>query len=217
MSDLLADSPVTHLVPEGRHGRPHGAPGVRARVVDDLALASLAARKDAAPALGAAIRGAFGIDLPTGPKMAAGAEISLIGTAPGRWLVLKDAARGADLLARLTSVCGATAALTDQSDANLVLELSGPQVGGVLEKLVALDLHPDVFRPGESAATMVALMSVLFWRLPDAEGGARYRFAVPRSFGPAFVRALTAAAAPFGFDLAGTGTAGAPAGTHGRG
>ena len=208
MSDLLADSSVTRLVPEGRHGRPHGAAGVLARVVDDLALASLAARKDAAPALAQAARVTFGLELPTGPRMARGAELAVIGTAPGRWLVLKEAARGADLLARLTTAFGASAALTDQSDANLVLELSGPQVAGTLEKLVALDLHPDVFKPGDAAATMVALMSVLLWRLPDAAAAPHYRFAIPRSFGPAFLRTLTAAAAPFGFDLTGTGAAG---------
>ncbi len=91
--------------------------------------------------------------------------------------------------------------MTDQSDANLVLDIYGPQVGVVLAKLVPVDLHPSVFTTGDVAATLVALIPLTFWQLNDTPA---YRFAVPRSFAPAFLRALVAAGAETGIDIIGT-------------
>ncbi|QTL02279.1 sarcosine oxidase subunit gamma [Aquabacter sp. L1I39] len=202
MSDLLAHIAPTRLVPAGIYGSVAGFPGVTATVVEGLALATLAARKGKGADLRAAALSAFGLDLPEGPRVAEGGGLFAVGTAPDRWLVGLPGASGDDLLARLGEAFAGLASLTDQSDANLVLDLTGPQVGAALEKLVAVDLHPSVFGPGSAAATAVALIPILFWQV---DGSPRYRFAISRSFAPAILRALTAAAAPLGFELIGTG------------
>lgn len=199
MSEILSHLAVTDLVPPGRHGRAEGEAGVIAHPVPRLALATLAARKGMVPEVAAAALAAFGITLADGPKVSFSGDISFIGIGPGRWLVSASQAPDA-LLARLRDAFGDRAALTDQSDANLVLDLYGPQVTPALAKLVPLDLDPSVFGPGDAAATLVALIPLTFWQLNDSPA---YRFAVPRSFGPAFLRAMASAAAEFGLDMVG--------------
>lgn len=202
MSDLLAHIAPTRLVPAGIYGSVAGFPGVTATVVEGLALATLAARKGKGGALRAAAASAFGLTLPDGPRLVEAGGLIAVGTAPDRWLIGLSGASGDALLDKLSKAFAGLGSLTDQSDANLVLDLSGPKVGAALEKLVAIDLDPSVFGPGQAAATAVALIPLLFWQV---DASPRYRFAIARSFAPAILRALTAAAAPLGFELIGTG------------
>lgn len=200
MSDILSHLPPSDLVPSGRHGRQDGPAGVTAYVVERLALATVTARKGGTGAVIAAAETAFGIPLVDGPKVSLAAEAAFMGTAPGRWLVSAPGSAEA-LESRLAAAFGGLAALTDQSDANLVLDLYGPRIHEVLAKLVPLDLHPSVFTTGDVAATLVSLIPLTFWQLNDTPA---YRFAVPRSFAPAFLRALVAAGAEGGIDITGT-------------
>lgn len=201
MSEILSDHPVTDLVPDGRYGQPDGEPGVIARVVENLALATVAARKGAIMSVVQAAQDAFGFPLTDAPKVSFGPDIAFIGTAPGRWLAVTHRAPDV-LISQLRTAFGDRAALTDQSDANLTLDVYGARVGDVMAKLVPVDIHPSAFAPGDAAATSVALIPILFWQLNDSPA---YRFAVPRSLAPAFLRALTAGAAEFGFEITGTG------------
>lgn len=200
MSEILSDLPVTDLVPPGRHGAPHGEPGVIAHPVPRLALASLVARKGATPAVARIAEAAFGIGLIDGPNVSFSGDVSFVGTGPGRWLACASQAPET-FFARLEEAFGAVASVTEQSDANLVLDLYGPSVRAALAKLIPLDLAPGVFGPGDAASTLSALIPLTFWQLNDAPA---YRFAVPRSFAPSFLRALAGAAAEYGFEMVGT-------------
>lgn len=193
MSDLLASIPVTRLLPDGHMG-PAGATGVTAQRVDGLSAATLVARKGAGDHLAAALAAA-GFALPPGPNVGTAGGLEIVGTGPGRWLVF-----GADALSRLAPVVAGLAALTDQSDANLVFDVSGPQVRAALAKGVNLDLDPRAFVPGDAATTSIALVGVTFWQRDMAP---TYRFAVARSYAPAFLRWLSSSAAEFGFTLSG--------------
>ncbi|MFG1478937.1 sarcosine oxidase subunit gamma family protein [Xanthobacter sp. V4C-4] len=200
MSDLLAHVPHTRLVPEGHYG-PAGTPGVTARQVLGLAAATLAARKGKAADLVARLAGA-GIPLADAPKAVSTAALTAVGTGPGRWLITAEGQTGATLLARLQTICGPDAAVTDQSDANVVLDIGGAHVRAALAKGVALDLDPRAFAAGDAATTVVSHVGITLWQTEEAPA---YRVAVARSFAPAFLRWLTASAAEFGFALSGTG------------
>ncbi|MFG1465186.1 sarcosine oxidase subunit gamma family protein [Xanthobacter sp. DSM 24535] len=202
MSELLAEIPASAFVPEGHYGACAGTPGVEARVVDALALATIVVRKDARVAAAELAQSSLGLTLPAGPHTASVDELTLIGTGPGRFLALAENTPGAALLTRLEAAFGKTVALTDQSDGQVVIELTGPGVCDALAKLVPLDLDPRAFKAGDAASTLVALVPVLLWQTNAAP---TYRFAVPRSFAPAFLRALTTAGAEFGIALLGTG------------
>jgi len=198
VSDLLAHIAPTRLVPEGHYGAA-GTPGVTARAVEDLAAATLVARKGSALAARLA---AAGFTLADAPKAVRHGELTFIGTGPGRWLVTGEGLTGQALLAKLRELCGTDAALTDQSDANLVLELAGPSLRAALAKGVAVDLDPAAFAAGDAATTVISHVGVTLWQADDAP---TYRLAVARSFAPALLRWLTVSAAEFGFALTGTG------------
>lgn len=200
MSDLLAHVPHSRLVPEGHYG-PAGAPGVTARQVLGLAAATLTARRGKGAELARRF-GAAGFPLVDAPKAVANAALTAIGTGPGRWFVAAEGMTGAALVAHLRTIAGADAAVTDQSDANVILEVAGGHARAALAKGVALDLHPSVFATGDAATTVVSHVGVTLWQCDPAPA---YRFAVARSFAPAFLRWLTASAAEFGFALSGTG------------
>src|SRR5262249_23006503 len=93
---------------------------------------------------------------------------------------------------------GPFAAVMDQSDSRLVLHLSGPNVRDVLAKGVSIDLHPNVFRPGDIASTLVAYVGVQIDRL-DAT---TYQLTAPRRMAGTIWSWLTASAAEFGYDVA---------------
>lgn len=200
MSDLLEQLAPTRLVPAGHYG-PDGATGVSARAVEGLAAATLVARRGATAGLIAAA-GAAGLPLADAPRVSSGAGFQAVGIGPDRWLVTAEGVDGQALVARLKALCTGRAAVTDQSDANLVLDISGPKVRAALAKGVAVDLHPVAFGPGDAATTSVSHVGVTFWQLDESPA---FRFAVPRSFAPAFLRWLTASAQEYGFALSGTG------------
>jgi sarcosine oxidase subunit gamma len=200
VADILAHLAPTTLLPEGHYGAP--GEGVSARLLPGGSAASLVARRGAAAALAARFAEA-GLVLPAGPKAAVAAGLTLVGTGPGRWLAFADA----DLLpGRLHALAQGLAAVTDQSDAGLMFEVSGPGVRAALAKGVMVDLDPSAFGAGDAATTTVSHVNLTFWQAAGTEAEApAYLFAVPRSFAPAFLRWLAASAAEFGFALSGTG------------
>ncbi len=200
MSELLERMSATSLMSEGHYG-PAGASGVTARLIEGLAAATLVARKGATGPLVSRFA-ATGLTLADAPKVSAANGLELIGTGPGRWIVFAEGMTGAALLGRLHETTAGLAALTDQSDANLIFEIAGPKVREALAKGVSVDLHEAAFGPGDAATTSVALRGVTLWQ---CDGTPIYRFAVARSFAPAFLRWLTASAVEYGFTLSGTG------------
>ncbi|MCJ8143627.1 sarcosine oxidase subunit gamma [Ancylobacter sp. A5.8] len=197
--DPLAGIPVTLLPPDGHYGA-QVEPGLRATRLVPAALASLAARRGREVELAEAAERAFGVRLIDAPRVSSAGGLSFIGTAPGRWMVLSDAA--SDLVIRLDAAFGRLAAITEQTDSALLYALSGPEVREVLAKGLALDLHPSVFAAGSAATTVFAHIGVTLWQAPEASD---YRLLVARSYEAAFLRALIAAAAPCGFHLDGRG------------
>lgn len=200
MADLLAPFAPVDLVPEGHHGRPGGA-GVTLGRVADMAAATLIARRNAGPGLIAAAAAAGWI-LADAPRLSPGPGLDGVGLGPGRWLVTAERTAPADLIARLQAIAGDAGTACDQSDGLLVFDIAGPEAGAALAKGLGIDLHPRAFQAGDAASTLVAQVALSFWQMPG-DGGPRYRFAVPRSFAPAFTRWLAASAAQFGLTVSG--------------
>lgn len=199
MSDLFNALSPAHLVPAGHYGV-QGATGVSAQVVANLAAATLMARKcKTAEVIAAAT--AAGLPLVDAPKAVSGAGFEAVGTGPGKWLVFTEGSDGASLRRRLEALATGLGAVTDQSAANLVLDISGPKVREALMKGVAVDIDPRAFQPGDAATTPVSHVGVTFWQRSDAPS---YRFAVGNTFAPAFLRWLATSAAEYGFALSGT-------------
>lgn len=186
------------MLEPGRRGVADGGAGVLARPVGGLAIASVAAGAKRIAAVMDTLERRFGIRPPAYPAHREWDGVSLIGTGPGRWLALTEGQDGAGFEASLCCALDGLGAVTDQSDALLVLELAGPSARRALAKGVALDLHPTVFPTGSAAVTAVNHIGITLWRTDDAP---TYRLAVPRSYAGSFMDWLTASAAEFGLEM----------------
>ena len=88
------------------------------------------------------------------------------------------------------SSLGPIATISDQTDAYVVLTLTGPKLRETLAKLIPIDLHPRSFQPGDAAQTLAHHISVILWRLEDVEGLPVFELAVPRSYSSSLCESL---------------------------
>jgi methylglutamate dehydrogenase subunit D len=181
----------------GHYGRA-GATGLLIAERTDLALASVIAKRGKRFALVNAVNTAFGVALPDGPRRATRGAVTFAGTGPDQWIASAEGSEAAGFAAKVRARIGPFAAVSDQSDARLVLLLSGPRVRDVLAKGVPVDLHPKAFKPGDVATTLVAYIGVQIDMLDDAP---TYQLSTPRSTAGSFWSWLTASAAEFGYDV----------------
>lgn len=183
----------------GRFGRSVTEPGLVVTELTDFQLASVQTRagREAAAAAAVAIARAFAACLPDSPRVAAGDDVCFVWSGPGHWLALsRQTASGIE--ARLAGALHGLAAVCDQSDSRIMLEVRGPKVREVLAKGVSIDLHPRVFRTGDAALTSVSHVSLQFWQTEEAPV---YQLLVARSYFQSFWRWLAASAAEFGGEV----------------
>jgi methylglutamate dehydrogenase subunit D len=198
---LFPRSGLEHLLRPGTRGGYAGEPGVTVALRTDLALAYVLARNGRTDALQQRVQDRFGLALPMIAERAADESIpsldglSFIWAGPGRWLARAPAQAGAGLEATLRSELSAVASVINQTDGRCVFRIAGPRVREVLAKGVPIDLDERVFRPGDTALTLVGHVSVHLWQVDPVP---TYEFAVPRSFAASFCEWLFAAAASNG-------------------
>jgi sarcosine oxidase subunit gamma len=164
----------------------------------DIAFASLIVKQGKREALAAAVETAFGVALPKGARRAGKGAITFAGTGPGQWIASAEGKEAPGFSARLRARLGPFAAVTDQSDARLVLWLSGPHVRDVLAKGVPVDLHAKTFKPGDVASTLIAYIGVQIDMLDDSP---TFQLTAPRSMAGSLWSWLSASAAEFGYDV----------------
>jgi methylglutamate dehydrogenase subunit D len=144
-----------------------------------------------AQALREQVRSRYGLLLPQTPRRISDDALAFIGVAPDSWLVTQQDWRE-PLAARLREQLRGLAAVSDQSDAQAVLQLSGQRVRDVLARLIPIDVHAQAFVVNQVAATAAAAhIAVTLWRLPDpAAGESAFEITVPRSLAGSFAHAL---------------------------
>ena len=134
---------------------------------DDLALVSVATPLGGEAALAKALKKAWSLDMPS-PRVATQAgDIRALSTAPDQILLIFPHATP-DANAHVQSALNGAGYSTDQTDAWIVLELSGPDTLAALERLCPLDLDPKVFPVGAAGRTVMEHMGALIHRI-DAE------------------------------------------------
>jgi methylglutamate dehydrogenase subunit D len=193
-------SALAGLTVPGRYGRSGGAPGVVISERSGLGLATLAARKGQAAALAAAVREAYGVDLPDTSRAVRGPQASFIGYGLGQWLAVSEKLGGEALACELAQKLKGLASVSDQHGGRTVLRISGPRTRDVLAKGLPIDLHPRAFGPGSAATSTISLMGVQLWQVDDAP---TYDLAIFRSVSASFWRWLRASAAEFGYEVGG--------------
>lgn len=102
---------------------------------------------------------------------------------PDEWLIVGERAQETDMLDRLRhAMAGQRAQLLDVTASRTTIEIAGPGATELLTKGCGLDLHPQVFPPGQAAATILARTGVILhlvdpaptWRVLVRASYARY-------------------------------------------
>ncbi len=200
MAEAAARSALDGLYRPGRHGKAEAAAGVTLAELGNIALASVIARKGRAAQASEAARRSFGIDLPETPRRVQAKGIELLWAGPGQWLALsRESLPAGELETRLSAVFAGLASVAEQSDGRTVLRIAGPKARDVLAKGLPIDLHPRVFRPGDTALTVAALIGVQIWQTNEAP---TYELAVFRGFARSFWKFLAESAAEYGCEIA---------------
>lgn len=153
-----------------------------------LGIAGVMARKGVdAAAIGAAL----GLRMPSGPRAIVDGTRTVVGTGPGAWLVLaENAAR--DSVEPVAVALTGLASVSDQSSGYVVQRVSGVAARILLQRGVAIDLHPVSFGTGSAACTVIAHIGVTLWQVDERP---TYDVATFRSYARSFHQWLDQAAA----------------------
>lgn len=139
-----------------------------------------------------AVGAALGLDAPAGPGRATNAVgLSLIGSGAGSWIAHQPDAPPAwaqQVQERLHGI----AAVSDQSGAYTIFRLSGADARTILQRGVAIDLHPDRFGHGAAIMATIAHIGIVAWVVDDRS---TFDVAVYRSYAGSFEDWLVQAAA----------------------
>ena len=152
MADLIAKTPAQGLLPV-THGAlilSEASPGT---------LTSLMPFKGQAGALSAALQAAHGLSFPAAGQQVRAREAACLWTGLGQ-AFLAGPAPAPELAQH--------AAMTDQSDAWVVLELTGKSAADALARLVPVDLRPQSFGETQVARTLCQHANIVLYRI---EGG----------------------------------------------
>ena len=123
--------------------------------------------------------------------------------APAEWLIVTATGAGDTLAGKLAAaVADHGGSVVDVGDARAVFVLRGPNARAVLMKGCSLDLHPDAFRPGDCAQSLLARAAVILCRRKDeADAGASFEVHVARSFAAYLWAWLEDAAGEYGVQV----------------
>ena len=135
---------------------------MRLREITNLDLTSLAIPHKGATKLKAAIKSGFNLSMPTAVKSTADAKTRLLMTQPDQVFAMTPRSKHAE--STVAKAIDDTAYIADQTDAWVVLELSGPSSRTALERICQLDLHPDVFKQNQTARTTMEHMGSMIIR-----------------------------------------------------
>ena len=165
---------------------------------NNLAIATMMARRGKERDLKSAVATAYGIDLPDGPRVVRKADISFAGIGVQQWSAGAEPPMSSDFVLRLRERVTGLASVANQSDGRVVLRLRGDRVRDVLAKGVPVDLHPRSFRTGDVASTVIAYIGVQIEQLDDRP---TFQLVAFRSLAGSLWSWLTKSAAEFGYEV----------------
>lgn len=141
-----------------------------------------------------------GVSLPLAPNTVEGADVRVYWLGPDEWLLACAPADTLAIRAALKDALQAShAAINDLSGGLVTYQLHGSHAREVLAKGCTLDLHPDVFKPGNCAQTGLAKANVI---LNLSDDGSGFDVIVRRSFADYVWQWISHAGRHFGIEVA---------------
>lgn len=191
-------SPFDAVLRPGRYGADHpGGPGLTLCVRHPVSIVTVIARKGKANALSAAMKKYYGTDCPAPGQSATGRQVSVHWCGPEQWYVVSDNMAEGGLYGALKDRFAGLASVSDQSHGRIIIAAKGARVRDLLAKGTPVDLHPQVFAPGQCAVTQMAHVGVHIAQV----GKDQFELSVFRGFAESFWEWLTEMAAEFGYEV----------------
>jgi len=167
LDDPLPPLPALAGIPRpGHHGLSTGMPGLSIQEREQVEIVSIAARRGQTPAILDAVQKRWGLGLPTMPRWVGDDRLAFVWSGAGQWLAVAEPLAG-DLEAELREHLSGIASMTAQGDGRVVLRVSGPHVRDVLATGIPIDLHPRVFKTGDTAITLAGHIGVQIRQIDD--------------------------------------------------
>jgi sarcosine oxidase subunit gamma len=180
------------------HGnwRPNRTAGVEVEQCKGLSLVLITARYGKRDACVRKLKAAYDFDPPGTAKITHGRDLSLLWHGLDSWLAV--APNKPDLESKLRTALGGLSSIVDLSDARIVLRINGAAVRPLLAKGLSIDLHPRIFKPGDTAMTMLSHVAIHIWQIDECP---TFDVAIPRATARDFFHWLTVSAAEFGLAI----------------
>ena len=133
------------------------------------------------PAFLQAVQQALELPLPVAAcSSIANSQLRVVWVGPDDWFVIGAAGAQESIAQRLrAALSGQHCSVTDVSSGYFMVTLAGAQARDVLAQGCPLDLHPNVFKPGQSAGTLFFKVGIYLWQRDNAP---TYEVLVRRSF-----------------------------------
>jgi sarcosine oxidase subunit gamma len=152
-----------------------------------FALASLALRTGDARAVRSAVDQVLGFAAPGPGSYAAGDEFAAFWMSPDQWMVCASLDGNELLASQLKDKLGGQVSVSEQNDGWVCLDVEGPDLAGVFERLVNVDVHD--LKQGTAVRTVIEHVGCFLICL---ESGHRYRLFAGRSFAHSLHHAVAA-------------------------
>ena len=152
-----------------------------------IALASLATRRGQADLIAAVAKG-LGLDLPGPGRASDSAPYAALWLGPDQWLVMVEGDADQDIAAALEAAFGPAASITEQTGGWVRLDVTGPGLPALFERLCAIDTA--AMEPDQGTRTVIEHLGCYVICI-SAE---QFRLFGPRSSAGSLHHALTTAA-----------------------
>ena len=192
-------SPLAEVVTAGRQGYIIGDAGVHVREIAGVAAISIAVRKGRSAEVIAILSQHVGAAVEDAAKRFAGNGLAICGVAPGQWLALARASSAGSPIEAVRASLAGLAAVTDQGDGRLMLEVSGPRARDALAKGIPIDLDPAAFKVGDVAHTSASLVGL---QIALVDPAPTFEIVSARSTAGSLWSWLFASAAEYGIEVA---------------
>ena len=148
---------------------------------------------------------AAGLAVPFGRARRNDADVLVVGSGPGEWLMIAPPGQAADVAARLDEVASGVpeaVSITDLTHGRALIRLTGPKAADVLSAVCGIDLSDAVTPDGAAFRSSVAALATDVIR-DDVAGARSYLLHCERSSGQYLFDALLSAGRDLGIEIDG--------------
>lgn len=191
----LHSSPPAGLPAPGRSGKA-GTPGVFASFTLSRRILMIQLKRGQQAEGARFLQGALDLPLPKAGEARFSGETALVWHGPGAFLLITPPS--SQMPAKAMAALSGLAAIFEQSDGRVLLELSGAAARRTLEKGFTIDVHPRGFCAGSTAMSLLSHIPVQLWQRDDAP---HYAILLPRASVGDIAHWLVLSAAEFGLEI----------------